>query len=1626
MQETLVQSSTDGRDRLDRLIRALRAKKTPTAASIPRRGLDAGAPPLTPAQERLYLLHQLAPDAATYTLAGSLHLAGALDVGALHHALNAVIERHAPLRTTFAPAANRDLLVQHIAPPGALAPLPIVDLEQAGDSGVSAAETLARQPFDLACGPLLRATLIRLGPLDHRLVLALHHLVADGWSLGILVHELAHGYRRSTASSSTSAAPATAERAAQDLAPLAIDFGDYATWLRSRLDNREMREAIERSSTRLAGVPVLELPTDRPRPAIARYAGAQMASQLDRPLIAKLEDLAHSEDATLFMALLAAFGALLGRLSRQRDLAIGSPSAGRGRRELEDLVGFFVNTLALRIDLEGQPSFKDLIARAKDAVLAAERDQDVPFEIVVSRLRAARDAAVSPLFQAMLTLEREALPSEQAGTLRIEPAAIDLGISKLDLTLSVTARGPHAGAHWVFKTDLFEPQTIRRFDRALLTLLRAALKAPTMSVDRLPLVGGQARTRLLCDWSRDVQSQEPPSTIHALVEAQAARTPDAVCLELDGATLCYAALLARARAMASRLSARGVGPETIIGICMRRSFALVEALLGVLEVGGAYLPLDPAVPTLRLALMLEDAQVQAVIVDPELAHAPVGEVLAGSGQRHLLLCPEPDAGEQGRDVSRDADAQPASIAVSPANPAYVIYTSGSTGRPKGVVVSHAAAANRLRWVRSADLDARVRFLHKTSIGFDVSVAEIFAPLVAGGRVVLARPGSQGDTAYLVRRIAEAEVTDTSFPPSLLRLLLDDREFAACTHLHTVITGGETVPPDLPPAFYRLFPQTALENRYGPTEATVSVTRWICPRAGEPGPVPIGRPIAGAEVYVLDPELEPVPAGVAGELFLGGTSLARGYLGRPARTAQTFLPHPWSTRAGARLYRTGDLARWRPDGTLVFAGRIDQQVKIRGYRVELGEIETVLRQHPGIREAAVVDLPDGDSRRLAAYVVPADEAQFTASDLESWLGEQLPDHMIPSAFVVLDALPTNAAGKLDRAALPAPQWQTRAACYTSPATATERTVAQVWKPLLAVERVGRDDDFFALGGHSLLATRLVSRLRDALAREVPLAQVFETPTLKGLAAALDAQRPAQAAPPIAPQAAGDPPVLSFAQERMWVLDQLAPNTAAYNLATKIEIEGPLEVPRLAVALGAVSARHAALRTRFVIDRERPADSGPRPVVDAPAPVALRLVDLCQLATPETASTVATIARTEARQPFDLARGPLLRLLLVRAAPDRHHLVVVLHHIVADGWSVPILLRDLDRAYRRDEAPLPALAIQYHDFAAWQRRYLDDQALSAEIDHWRQRLGAVTPLVLPTDRARPAMQSIRGASCAIQVPPATVQALEALARSQDATLFMALLAAFQAVLGLWSGQDDFAVGSPVANRTRSELEPLVGCFINTLALRADLAGTPSFRDLIGRTRDIAIDAFAHQDVPFERLVEALVEVRDPSLPPLVQTLFTLQNVELAKRRIGDLPLTARSIDTGTAKLDLALTLHPAGQGLAGTLEHNLDLFDSATIEAFARRLIVFLDHALAEPDRAICKLLLLAPGEREGLAHWASSGETWRDARDIVTEVRLLAEQAPDRAAVVTPSQTLTYGELQQKARRLTGKLREICP
>jgi amino acid adenylation domain-containing protein len=1595
------------------------AAQMTTAASAPKLICAAGAAaaeaqPLSHGQQALWFLYQLAPESAAYNLAGAVRIRADLDVRALRQAFQSLVERHATLRTTF--ALGQDKPVQRVS---ASAQVACHEIDAAHWSEAALRERLsaeAQAPFDLTTGPVLRVSLFRRAAQEYVVLLVVHHIVADFWSLAVLVHELGLFYQ---AHQGDGAAP---------LPPLVLQYTDYVRWQMETLAGHEGERLWSYWQKQLAGdLPVLDLPTDRPPPAVQSYRGDSHPFRLSTELTAALHALSRQQSATLYMTLLAAFQTLLHRYTGQKDILVGSPTAGRTRGELADLVGYFVNPLVLRADLSGDPPFKVLLSQVRQTVLAAFEHQEYPFSLLVERLQPARDASRPPLFQAMFALQKAQLLDEQGltsfalgeagarlqlGELALESVVLAQRVAQFDLTLLMAEAEGQLQASLQYNSDLFEAATIERLARHFETLLAGIVAQPEQRVGALPLLPATEREQLLCAWNDTARDYPVGDCLHELFAAQAARTPDAVALVCEETRLTYRELNRRANQLAHYLQRLGVGPESLVGICVERSVEMVVGVLGILKAGGAYVPLDPQYPKERLAFMLADTAAQVLLTQQSL--------LAGlPGGAAQLVCLEHDWAA----LEQEPTENPTTTTTAD-NLAYVIYTSGSTGRPKGVAIAHRSAAAFLHWAHETFTAAELAsVLAATSLCFDLSVFELFAPLTCGGTVVVAA------NALALPTIAPTQpVTLVNTVPSAMTELV--RLDGVPPTVQTINLAGEPLPGALVQQLYERATVRRVVNLYGPSEDTTYSTYAVQPRASERAPS-IGRPIANTQVYLLDQTLQPVPVGVPGELYLGGAGLARGYLNRPELTAERFVPNPFGELSGARLYRTGDLARYRPNGELEFLGRIDQQVKVRGYRIELGEVEAVLNQHAAISECVVLARAENGNadKRLVAYIVPAATATLDSHELRSYLTERLPTFMVPSAFVLLDALPLTPNGKVDRKALPAPELMPADAApdYLAPRTPVEELLSGLWCEVLRLPGVNVHANFFDLGGHSLLATQLVARVRATFRVDLPLRALFEAPTVAGLTTRIEQQLRAGVSleTPLSPgERRGDELPLSFAQQRLWFLEQLEPGQSVYNMPAAVRLRGQLDGAALAHALTELVRRHEVLRTTFVV-----VDGQPVQVVTAELVVPVPTVDLRGQSPAAQAAQVQQLSSAEAQHPFDLTTGPLLRATLLQLAADEHVLLVTIHHIVSDGWSLGVLVEEVATLYAAYAAgqpsPLAELPIQYADYALWQREWLQGALLDEQLNYWRAQLQDAPVLELPTARPRPAVQSYAGASYQLEVSASLTAALKRLSQQEGATLFMTLLAAFQVLLHRYSGQTDIVVGTPVAGRTQLETEALIGFFVNTLALRTDLSGNPPFKELLRRVRETTLEAYAQQDVPFERVVEEVQPERSLSHAPIFQVMLALQNVPRVELRLGDLTVERLEVASTGAKFDLNVTLEEVGESLRADWNYNATLFEAGSVERLAAHFVTLLTSIVAQPEQAIAGLAVLPAVERQRLlVEWNETARAYPAAGCLHELVAAQAGRTPASVAVVAGEQQLSYAELNERANQVAHYLRRL--
>ncbi|WP_371360197.1 non-ribosomal peptide synthetase [Pseudomonas sp. KT_2_4] len=1544
--------------------------------------------PQSLAQNRLWITWQLDPHSSAYTIPGALHLRGELDEDSLRHSFQQLIQRHEALRTRF---YERDGQAFQRVEATADFELPVIDLSDLPNAVREARaqqvrEDQARSPFDLETGPLLRVTLVRLGDEEHQLLVTLHHIIADGWSLNILIDEFSRLYA------------AAAQGQSLELPPLALQYADYGSWQRQWLAEGEGQRQLTYWTAQLGDEhPALNLATDHPRAAQHRHSASRHRQRLDARLSAAIRQTAQAHDSTPFMLLLATFQTLLYRYSGQRNIRIGVPNANRPRHETQGLIGFFINTLVLRAELDGRLPFNQLLAATRETTLAAQAHQDLPFEQLLEAFPQAREQG---LFQVMFNHQQRDLSAlRRLPGLLADELPWHSREAKFDLQLhSEEDRNGRLSLSFDYADELFDCATIQRLAEHFIHLLHAVCAQPQHAIGDLPLMQADEQQ----PWS---EAPCAPAR-HWLPQLLNQQTSDATALVWQDGSLTFAQLHTQANRLAHYLRDKGVGPDVCVAIAAERSPQLLIGLLAIIKAGGAYVPLDPDYPAERLAYMLKDSGVQLLLTQtallPQLPSAE-GVCVIAMDSLHLDSWP----------------TQAPGLHLHGDNLAYVIYTSGSTGQPKGVGNTHGALAERLQWMQATyQLNETDVLMQKAPISFDVSVWECFWPLITGCRLVLAGPGEHRDPHRIAQLVQEHGVTTLHFVPPLLQLFIDEPLAAECTSLRRLFSGGEALPAELRNRVLARLPAVQLHNRYGPTETAINVTHWQC-AASDGERSPIGRPLGNVICRVLDEQLNPLPAGVPGELCIGGIGLARGYLGRAGLTAERFVADPLGA-AGTRLYRTGDRARWNADGVLEYLGRLDQQVKLRGFRVEPEEIEARLLAQAGIAQAVVLVR---DAQLIGYYTA---DAELDEQRVKIALAAELPEYMVPALLMRLDAMPLSPSGKLDRRALPEPVWQTRE--HVEPHTPLQLHIAAIWREVLGLPRIGLRDDFFALGGHSLLATQIISRTRQACDVELPLRTLFEASELGDFAEQVGliqaaGQRNQQTA--IAKVDRSQPVPLSYSQQRMWFLWQMEPDSPAYNVGGMVRLRGVLDVGRFEAALQALIMRHETLRTTFPS-----VDGVACQKVSAQTNVRMGWQDFSALNEPQRQQRLQQLADVEAHTPFNLETGPLLRACLVKAGEQEHYLVLTLHHIVTEGWAMDIFARELSALYEafidERDSPLPTLPVQYLDYSVWQRQWMEAGERQRQLDYWTAQLGNEHPLLeLPGDRPRPPVQSHRGELYRFDLSDELAARVRAFNAQHGLTLFMTMTATLAVLLYRYSGQTDLRIGAPVANRIRPESEGLIGAFLNTQVLRCQLTGQMRVSELFEQVRHTVIEGQSHQDLPFDHLVEALQPPRSAAYNPLFQVMCNVQRWEFQQsRQLAGMTVEYLANDARATKFDLNLEVTDLDHRLGCCLTYSTDLFDEPRIARMAEHWRNLLEALVADPGQRLSELPLLSADEQRALQDslGVEKGEHRLD-QCIHQLFSQQASQRPESPALTFAGVTLSYAQLDERANRLAWMLRE---
>jgi amino acid adenylation domain-containing protein len=1557
---------------------------------------------------------------------------------ALQDSLVEIVHRHESLRTVFTELDGEpyqvvlDQVDIHLWDHD----LSLVPVENKEVEANSLAERLVVQPFDLAKGPLLRVHLLKLGDVEHIVLIVMHHIVSDGWSMGVLVEEVITLYESFLAGKQPS------------LAPLPVQYPDYAIWQQEWFKGNVLQQQLDYWVEKLKDGPtLLDLPTDFPRSVNRTNKGGQFTFYFSPETTASLREIVQQEGVTMFMVLLAAFYILLYRYSGQEDINVGTPMANRSRVELERMIGFLANTLVLRADLSGNPSFRQLLKRIQEITLGAFDHPELPFEMLVDRLQPERDLSFEPLFQVMFAFQNTPRKTREVSGTLMEVLLLHSGTSKFDLTL-VMGEGPRRVVGSIeYNTDLFLPQTISCMAEHFSVLVDAIIQNPECPIQMLPLLTEAEKKRVLIDFNQNQSPFPFDQTIVSLFEQQVERTPGQVAIVAEtndtAREISYLELNQRANQVARWLLAQGVKGNDLVCLFIERSIELLVGLMGILKAGCAYVPLDPVYPEERIQYILDD--IAAYRGDPPvlLSTRQLTPKLPVNRGPVLFL---------DEDEILETPLENLNLAISPEDLCYVLYTSGSTGKPKGVMIEHRNVLNIwacLRKIIYFDRQGEGRRIGLNApLLFDVSVGQ-WTMLLSGETIYVIPHHVRLDGKDLLGWLRKYRIQVLDCVPTQLKLLLQagllDRD--GQWKPEVIMPAGEALDPT---TWEMMLSSDEIDfvNLYGPTECTVYSSYYRI--KDYPSKPVIGVGVSNTPLYVLDGRSELVPIGVPGELYIGGAGVGRGYFNKPDLTKNSFLPdkfHP-----GSRMYKTGDRVRWLDEGVLEFLGRADNQVKIRGFRIELGEIESALKQHPAVKEAVVIarvfKINAAEDKRLAAYLVlkdpsRSDHQEVLIKEIRGSLQHRLPDYMIPATFTILDALPLTPNGKLDRKRLPEPEF-IRLEVEDSgniTLTPTEEILANIWKQLLMAEKIGLEDNFFEVGGHSLLITQLLSRVRSLFDVEISVRSFFEHSTIASLAGLIDQVRLSNQGiviPPIRKHPFDQPLVLSFAQQRLWFLEQLQPGTPNYNIPSAVRLKGDLDVDLLQKSLGIILHRHDVLRTSFQTIHGKP-----QLTIVEETPFRIHLIDLSSLESSERENQAAQLAILEAQKPFDITQAPLLRVVLVKIAEGDHIIFWTFHHIVSDGWSSRIFLQELITSYLallNGQLPdLPPLPIQYQDYAYWQREWLSAELLEKEISHWKEVLsGAPTLIDLPADMPRPPTMSGKGEFISFEIPVGITQRIYPLVQAEGVTLYMFLLAAFAVLLSRYSRQEDILIGSPIANRNFEEIEGLIGFFANTLVFRIKIneaSASASFSDLLKLVKGVSLDAYNHSEVPFEMVVDAVQPERHLSHTPVFQVMFTLQNKVQSSRKFSESGFVINPLElhTKTSKFDLSLSIEEGEGKLLGALEYNGDIFQPETVDRITRNFIHLIEAVSADLSQPVSTVSFLSQEEKfRLLEEWNQTAFSIPANETIDQLFSIQARKTPGRQAVIALEQidgvdtyrSLTYQELEIQSNKLARLLRKL--
>ncbi len=1563
--------------------------------------------PLSTAQERLWFLSQFEPDDPAYNISAAIKLTGNLNLEIFERSFARIIERHEILRTSFHSLNGRPIQIIHNDFEFGIEKITLATPENTTEKVLEIASAEARKPFNPEKFPLLRGLVVELSADVHFAVVTLHHIVADGWSMSVLINELTALY----------AAALSGEPA--NIPDLPIQYADYAVWEKENLKEENLTVALDYWKKKLSGhLPVLQLPTDYVRPAIQKTEGIRHPVVLPARLTADIIALGKRKNATLFMVLLAALKALLYRYTNQEDICVGASIAGRTLAETEDLIGFFLNTLVMRSQPSGDLKFSEFLAAVRQTSFEAFENQAVPVEMLLETLEVERNASRNPLFQVLFILQNTPPVELKLGELKIEEVHLDTKTSKFDITFDFAEKDGRIEGWIEYATALFEPPTIERLAAHFRQFLETVVHDAEQKIGEIDYLTAEEK-RELDAFQNAPKNAAADFGLHQFVSRKATEMPDAAALKFGQATLTYSELDTRSNRLANYLRESGVKPGDLVGVILKRSVEQIVSIIGILKAGAAYVPVEPNSPPERTAYIIENSRVEVLLTETNEAVSPDATV--------KIINIKADA-----EKIAAAGSKSLNLTISPEFPAYIIYTSGSTGKPKGVVVQHRAIVNFALFAADYyEINASDRVLQFASYSFDASLEEIFAAFAAGAMLVLRDEEMISTVENFRQKCVEEKITVLDLPTAYWNELLAGERIEFPDTVRLIIIGGEKVQIGQARRWQEMTGgKIRLVNSYGPTEATVVATVYEI-NSREPlstrREIPIGRPVSGAQAVILDKNLKPVPVGVTGELFVGGNNLALGYVHDARLTAEKFIPNPFQNAPGKRLYRTGDAARFRADGEIEFCGRTDNQVKIRGFRVEPGEIENFLLACEGIENAAVICEPLNGFNRLAAFFTESSEPPVETAALRAELRQFLPEFMIPSVFVRLDKMPLTANGKVDKTALRSLDKtgfsETRE--FEKPATETETTLAAVWSEILQTGEIDRNDNFFDLGGHSLLGTRVISHVRHKFAIDLPLRALFESPTLAGLAKRIEeacGEQPEKQLPPILKLEHHAPVRLSFAQERLWFLQLLYPDKYAYNVIRPIRFRGKLDVFALERALTKLIERHESYRSVY------PRIDGLGYIkVNPPAPIALEQVDLSHLPEVVREEQLSDLIHRAGQTPFDVVNGPLWRLKLYRMAEEDALLLFTEHHLVHDGWTEGRLVAEFLLLYQGEVENKPAnlaeLPVSYRDFAVWQRKCFEDGLFDEQISYWKNKLSGKLPeLSLPTDRPRTAVETFNGDTLTRFLSPELTRRLNDFARARDATLYMILLSAFAVLLHRYSRQNDILIATSIAGRNKFELENLIGFFVNTLPMRNDLSGDPSYAEFLERTKKLCFEAFAQQDAPFEKIVEIIQPDRTLSKQSLFQVMLVLHNATSPDLILPGMEVESLRTHNSTAKFDLLFHLREEPAGIRLAMEYSTELFNEDTISRMLEHFENLLVSALDDKSAKISRLNLLSREERTKLLFdWNRTTREYDFSQSIAELFEKQVASMPDAVAVEFKKESLTYRALDARANQLAGFL-----